>query len=125
MSHAAPAISDPPRKRFLTTDELAAHLGYRQRDSVIRLVHDRGLPARRAGRRYLFDADEVNEWLDGQGIALITATRASAPESEPTNSLDPEWVAEQLAKVTPEDLSRAARVLLALSDAPADQGGAA
>lgn len=114
----SPSTAVAPRSRFLTAAQLAPQLGYRQTKPIFRLVHEEGLPARRAGRKFLFDPAEVDAWLDARGLS---GNRAPEPELPP---VDPAWLAEQLAKFSPDDIARAARVLLALHDARTEQTAA-
>jgi hypothetical protein len=48
--------------RWFDVDGLSGHLDVPVRQ--IRLWREMGLPARRAGKRLMFNLDEVHEWLD-------------------------------------------------------------
>lgn len=69
-THAPAAVE----RRLLFAEEIAPKLGYATADSVLRLVRRQGLPAHRAGRRYLFDLNEVDAWLRTRGAESPTAT---------------------------------------------------
>lgn len=48
--------------RWLSVDEIAAHLGV-SRDTVYRWIDHRGLPAHKVGRLWKFKKDEIDEWV--------------------------------------------------------------
>ncbi len=52
------------RKRFHSVESLAVELNMTERQ--VRGLRERGLPAKRIGKRLVFDMDEVEEWLEQQ-----------------------------------------------------------
>jgi hypothetical protein len=60
---AAEIVGD--KRRFLSKEALAAHLGVSERR--VKTLRERGLPARKIGRDLYFDLDEVNLWIDREG----------------------------------------------------------
>lgn len=106
------STTTPPVGRTLNTDDVAAKLGYRQSASVIRLVKEQGLPCLQLNGRYLFTESEVDAWL-----AARRPARSADSFTAATGSADPDWVAAQVAKFSPDDLRRAGELLLALSRA--------
>jgi excisionase family DNA binding protein len=91
---------------FITAQQVAPLVGVSRADTIRKYARDGRLPAKRVGHRYLFDPVEVQRFIDAS-----TAQRAETKHPEP----DPEWLAEQLAKFTAEDLRRAASVLARLA----------
>ncbi|MBN7403656.1 hypothetical protein P5V78_04410 [Mycobacteroides abscessus subsp. abscessus] len=63
------------------------------------------MPCVHIGRKLYFNLDEVDAWI---GQNLTTGARA-------TPCGDPDWVAAQVAKFSPDDLRRAGELLLALA----------
>jgi len=53
-----------PRKRFHSIESLADELNMKVRQ--IRGLRERGMPAKRIGKRLVFDIREVEEWLERQ-----------------------------------------------------------
>jgi hypothetical protein len=107
--------------RFLTPDEVSAEIfgGAVAPDRIVRLSKHHGLPSHRVGRRRMYLADEVAAWArsrDGEGD-VDTARRADTIRSDSAASVDPAWVAAQVAKFSADDLRRAGELLLALSRA--------
>ncbi|WP_109858723.1 helix-turn-helix domain-containing protein [Mycobacteroides chelonae] len=102
-------------KHYLMADQVKAKFGFTQPASVLRLVKEQGLPAHKINRRYLFDPDEVDAWI---GQNLTTGARA-------TTGGDPDWVAAQVAKFSPDDLRRAGELLLALANSGTNTAGIA
>jgi|SRR5580693_1015287 hypothetical protein len=91
--------STPPPKRYLSTNEVRAKLGYAQTAAALRFVKEQGLPARRLNKRYLFvEAEEVDAWLQAHGLAA-----ASPDEPDTATSPDPERVAAQVAKFSSDN----------------------
>jgi biotin operon repressor len=60
---AAGIVGD--KRRFLSKEALARHLGVSERR--IKTLREHGLPARKVGRDLYFDLDEVNTWIDREG----------------------------------------------------------
>jgi transposase len=60
---AAEIVGD--KRRFLSKEALAQHLGVSERR--IKTLREHGLPARKIGRDLYFDLDEVNAWIDREG----------------------------------------------------------
>jgi excisionase family DNA binding protein len=85
-------------RRLLFAEEIAPKLGYATADSVLRLVRRDGLPARRAGRRYLFDPNEVDAWLRARGAEPSTATDHRAAIKRLVDTA-PELTAEQAERI--------------------------
>ena len=52
--------------RWLSVDEIAAHLGVK-RDTVYKWIDRKGMPAHKAGRLWKFRRDEVDEWIRSGG----------------------------------------------------------
>lgn len=50
--------------RWLSVDEIAAHLGIRP-DTVYKWITRRHLPAHKVGRLWKFQQDEVDRWVRG------------------------------------------------------------
>lgn len=67
--------------RWLSVDEIAAHLGI-TRDSVYRWVVNRGMPGHRVGRRWKFLRQEVDEWVKSGGAAEKNAESDSPSVEE-------------------------------------------
>ena len=65
-----------PGERWLSVDEIVAHLGV-ARDTVYRWIDQKGLPAHRVGKLWKFKASEVDEWVRSGG-----ANEASAGTSK-------------------------------------------
>ena len=107
-----PATTTPPK--FLTTAEVAETIRVRE-PVVYHLIKTAGLPARRAGRRWLIDPAELDIWL---------RSREGGTQSAVGAEVDPDWVAAQVAKFSPDDLRRAGELLLALSRSSNTQGAA-
>lgn len=116
------ATTLPSAGRRLTTDDVASILGYAQNATVLRLVRDEGLPAVRFKGRYYFTEADVRAWMAQRGLIAASAAQHE-PRTEPVSSVDPEWVAAQVAKFSSDDLRRAGELLLALSRV--EQTGAA
>ena len=109
--------------RRMTTDEVAAALGYTQNATVLRLVREEGLPAVRFNRRYYYSEADVRAWMAERGLIAAADERVPPVAAECASSVNPEWVAAQVAKFGTDALRRAGELLLALSKT--DQGGAA
>ena len=52
--------------RWLSVDEIAAHLGIK-RDTVYKWISERQMPAHRVGRLWKFRKEEVDEWVRSGG----------------------------------------------------------
>lgn len=121
----ATALRRPSPSRRMGTDEVAAVLGYAQTGTVIRLIREEGLPAIRFNRRYYINEADLRTWMAERGLldeaAPATTTLPVGPDT--TSTVDPAWVAAQVAKFSADDLRRAGELLLALSRA--EQSGAA
>jgi excisionase family DNA binding protein len=65
-----PAQSDsdpsPASERWLSVDEIMAHLGV-ARDTIYRWIDGKGLPAHRVGRLWKFKVSEVDAWVRSGG----------------------------------------------------------
>jgi hypothetical protein len=112
-------MSPPPTTltspKLVPTFGASAHTGipvYR-----LRALAQQGMPCVHIGRKLYFDLDEVDAWISQN---LGTGGDTARPAANAIGA-DPDWVAEQLAKFTPDDLRRAGQLLLAL----ANGGGAA
>lgn len=53
-------------ERWLSVAEIAAYLGV-SKDTIYAWREKKGLPAHRIGRFWKFKADEVDEWVRGEG----------------------------------------------------------
>jgi excisionase family DNA binding protein len=104
-------MSAPATSPYFHTADIAQRLGVTD-DTVYRLVAEEGLPAHRIARRLKFTADEVDAWVRSRDTSESGIPTASAA---PARSADPNWVAAQVAKFTPDDLRRAAEVLLSIA----------
>jgi excisionase family DNA binding protein len=104
--------------KYLTADDVAQTLKSTT-DAVYGFIKNGGLPAHRVGRRWLIAAADLDAWMrsrDGSPTA----------ERDGATAVDPDWVAHQVAKFTPDDLRRAARVLKSIvADLDAATGGGA
>lgn len=118
---ATATLSPPSATRRLTTDDVAGMLGYTRAATVTKLVKTEGLPAVLYKGRYYFNEHEVRAWMAERG--LITQT-AAEPDRADAASVDPVWVAAQVAKFSADDLRRAGELLLALSRADRRAGAA-
>ncbi len=58
--------------RWLSVDEIAAHLGVK-RDTIYKWIDEKALPAHRLGRLWKFRKEEVDKWV----------LKGSAAEDEP------------------------------------------
>lgn len=56
------------RRRWTDIDGVAGYLGVSVRR--VRDLRERGLPARRIGKRLWFDLNEVDEWIDREGVRV-------------------------------------------------------
>ncbi|CAN5464091.1 hypothetical protein BH09ACT7_BH09ACT7_51800 [soil metagenome] len=115
--------------RFLTPEEVSAELfgGAVAPGRILNLTKTKGLPSHRVGRRHMFVADEVAAWVrsrDGEGVTTSPAAPPPTASPEASASVDPEWVAAQVAKFSADDLRRAGELLLALSRADREAGAA-
>lgn len=65
-------------ERWLSVDEIAAHLGI-ARETVYRWIDRRMLPAHRIGKFWKFKVSEVDDWVrSGQARDEGPATQSSA-----------------------------------------------
>lgn len=97
-------------KQWLSAQDLASR--YEVHIELIHKLRKDGLPAVKVGRSYRFDADEADAWL-----------RQQDQSSRPEPAVEPDWLATQLAKFTPDDLRRAGEVLISLSRTIQTAGG--
>lgn len=67
-------------ERWLSVDEIAAHLGVK-RDTVYGWIANKGLPAHRIGRLWKFKRAEVDQWVRSGGAA---GENASAQTDDPS-----------------------------------------
>lgn len=104
-----------PKK--ITCTAAAEALGCRE-PYVRGLIRDGVLPATRIGRRWLIDPADLRAVIETPGVG--TGGRSGAPELPPPSpsgpEVDPEWLADTLAKFTPDDLRRAGEVLRSVAD---------
>jgi hypothetical protein len=56
------------RRRWAEIDGVADYLGSNVRR--VRDLRERGLPARRIGKRLIFDLREVDEWIEREGVRV-------------------------------------------------------
>ncbi len=52
----------PEQERWLSVEEIAAHLGV-NRDTIYKWIERKQMPAHRLGRLLKFQVSEVNEWI--------------------------------------------------------------
>ena len=62
-------LIEEPRRRWAHIEGVADYLGGCG-VSRIRALRERGMPARRLGKRLLFDLDEVDEWIEREGVSV-------------------------------------------------------
>jgi len=67
--------------RWLSVDEIAAHLGIK-RDTVYRWIDRYGMPAHRIGRLWKFKKEQVDEWVEAGGAAAPAETDKSARNND-------------------------------------------
>jgi excisionase family DNA binding protein len=67
--------------RWLSVDEIAAHLGIK-RDTVYRWIDRYGMPAHRIGRLWKFKKEQVDEWVEAGGAAEPVETDKSARNND-------------------------------------------
>jgi biotin operon repressor len=60
-------LHEQPERRFLSKSALAAQLGITERR--VKTLREHGMPARKVGRDLYFDVNEVNRFLDREGVA--------------------------------------------------------
>jgi excisionase family DNA binding protein len=95
------------KSRTITPEDVADDLRC-HKAKVWELIRSGELPAAKFGRRYLIDVDAYKTFKAQHGLASTAAGDDDAP-------VDPNWVAAQVAKFSPDDLRRAGELLLALS----------
>ncbi len=116
MSTASTATLSPPStNRRLGTDEVAAVLGYAQTATVLRLIREENLPAVRFNRRYYINEADLHAWMAERGLIAATAALPAETAASDAVTVDPAWVAAQVAKFDADALRRAGELLLALS----------
>lgn len=71
----------PYGERWLSVDEIMAHLGV-ARDTIYRWIEAKGLPAHRLGKLWKFKASEVDAWIRSGGADETKA----APQPKPDRS---------------------------------------
>lgn len=71
----------PSGERWLSVDEIMAHLGV-ARDTIYRWIEAKGLPAHRLGKLWKFKASEVDAWIRSGGADETKA----APHPKPDRS---------------------------------------
>ena len=54
--------------RWLSVDEIGSYLGVK-RDTVYKLISERGLPAHKVGRLWKFKKENVDEWVRKGGAS--------------------------------------------------------
>ncbi|MCH9730620.1 MAG: helix-turn-helix domain-containing protein, partial [Actinomycetia bacterium] len=97
------------------TDEVASVLGYAQTTTVLRLIREEGLPAVRFNRRYYVNEADLRAWMAERGL-LDESAAPTAPTAGTSTDADSGWLAATLAKFSPDDLRRVARVLRSVAD---------
>ena len=55
-----------PGERWLSVEEITAHLGV-VRDTVYRWIDQKGMPAHRLGKLWKFKVSEVDDWVRSGG----------------------------------------------------------
>jgi hypothetical protein len=117
MSSPAPTAAYPPH--LITVNELCEKHVPIKPSTVWSYIRAGKIPARKLGRTYLLDPAEVIAALDAIDTGSATGrTEFTAP--------DRDWVAEQVAKFSPDDLRAAASVLATIARGlnAASNGGA-
>ncbi len=64
-------------ERWLSVDEIAAHLGVNP-DTIYKWITRKSMPAHKVGRLWKFLTSEVDEWVKGGLAAIDTVTAAPA-----------------------------------------------
>ena len=82
------------------------------------LIKTGALPARRVGRQWLIEACALDVFMQAHEPTVKPDDRDDPPATGPAPEPDA-WLAEQLAKFTPDDLRRAGELLLALAGSSA------
>lgn len=79
--HTAPVgIADSP---YLTAEEAAAYLRYRDIKAFYKAVLGLRIPHRRCGTRFLFVAAELDVWLE-ERAAFLAGERTAQPKQDRT-----------------------------------------
>lgn len=68
-------------ERWLSVEEIAAHLGVR-RDTVYRWVNERNLPAHKIGRIWKFNRGEVDAWVRSDAANDSNSTNSKQEKSD-------------------------------------------
>jgi excisionase family DNA binding protein len=109
----APQLAD----EYLTAKQAAAALHLTD-ETLYKMIKAGELPARRIGRKWHISRRALESRLTPPEIPPPD-TPATGPAAEDA------WLAETLAKFTPDDLRRAGKVLRAIADAATSKAGAA
>lgn len=62
----------PMESRWLSVEEIAAHLGIKP-DTVYKWIERRNLPAHKLGRLWKFQASEVDHWVRSGGASQLAS----------------------------------------------------
>ena len=72
-------------ERWLSVDEIAAHLGVNP-DTIYKWITRKSMPAHKLGRLWKFLASEVDDWVKGGHAAedVANETKPTAKRKKPT-----------------------------------------
>src|SRR5262245_4233182 len=66
MTSTSPRFANPVAERWVSVEEVAAHVGVRK-DSIYRWIEHRRLPAQKVGKLWKLKLSEVDAWMKAGG----------------------------------------------------------